>query len=224
MTQKLPTSFINMSDYEATSTMMNSGVDMFMLPGYLGQKGIIQYIDNIKISLKNNTLSLRRLDDAVTRILSVKMAMGLLQPINKTTGKPLAITPTPEVDSHLLHPTSSGSEYQDALQAVHESLVLLKNDNKLLPIRGLKTGAIQYVVLVGERVINVNHLSKNFLFRSFDNIGMQCGGWTLRWQGFEGNELWRNTTEAKQANASTILTALEGIAGAKVPTIPFRPN
>lgn len=70
------------------------------------------------------------------------------------------------------------------MQAVRESLVLLKNDNNVLPVRGLKTGAIQYVVLVGERVINVNHLSKNYLFRSFDNIGMQCGGWTLRWQGF----------------------------------------
>jgi beta-glucosidase len=172
-----------MSDYEAASTIMNSGIDMFMLPAYRGLKGVIQYIDNIKISLKNSTVALSRLDDAVTRILAVKMSMGLLQPINRTAGLPLTPNNSPASPPES-HPTSSGNEYQDALQAVHESVVLLKNENKMLPVKGLKTGAIQYVVLIGERVINVNHLSKNFLFRSFDNIGMQCGGWTLRWQGF----------------------------------------
>jgi len=43
---------------------------------------------------------------------------------------------------------------------------------------------IQYIVLVGERVININGLARNELFRNFDDIGMQNGGWTLRWQGF----------------------------------------
>jgi beta-glucosidase len=93
-------------------------------------------------------------------------------------------------------------------------LVLLKNDNKLLPIKGLKSGSIEYVVLVGERVINVNHLSKNILFLNFDNIGMQCGGWTIRWQGFEGNDMWRGN--GKDANATSILDGLGKVSSAKV--------
>ena len=111
------------------------------------------------------------------------------------------------------HPTTSGNEYNDALQAARESLVLLKNDNKLLPIKGLKTGTLEYIVLVGERVINVNHLSKNILFRNFDNIGMQCGGWTIRWQGFEGNDMWKGN--GASANASSILDALGKVSGSK---------
>jgi len=91
--------------------------------------------------------------------------------------------------------------------------VLLKNDNKLLPIKGLKSGSIEYIVLVGERVINVNHLSKNILFRNFDNIGMQCGGWTIRWQGFEGNDMWRGN--GKDANATSIFDSLGKVSGSK---------
>jgi len=92
-------------------------------------------------------------------------------------------------------------------------LVLLKNDNKLLPIKGLKSGSIEYIVLVGERVINVNQLSKNILFRNFDNIGMQCGGWTIRWQGFEGNDMWKGN--GKDANATSIFDSLWKVSGSK---------
>jgi beta-glucosidase len=75
------------------------------------------------------------------------------------------------------------------LTAVQESLVLLKNQNNVLP---LKMSNIKYVILVGERIININGMARNELFRSFDDIGMQNGGWSLRWQGFEGNSQWLN--------------------------------
>lgn len=76
---------------------------------------------------------------------------------------------------------SATTEYEDSLQAVHESLVLLKNNNNTLP---LKPSTLEYVVLVGQRTININNLAKDELFLSYDNIGMQSGGWSLRWQGF----------------------------------------
>lgn len=72
---------------------------------------------------------------------------------------------------------------------MQESLVLLKNQNSVLP---LKMSSIKYVILVGERIININGMARNELFRSFDDIGMQNGGWSLRWQGFEGNSQWLN--------------------------------
>ena len=85
------------------------------------------------------------------------------------------------------HPeVSSGNEYQDSLTAVRESLVLLKNNQNVLPATALKS-SIKYVVLVGENIQNLNRQTRVQLFRNFDNIGMQCGGWTVRWQGVLGN-------------------------------------
>jgi len=98
------------------------------------------------------------------------------------------------------------NEYIDSLQAVHESLVLLKNDN-LLPLRTFLTPTLQYVVLVGERIININRLTKLELFRNYDNIGIQAGGWSVRWQGFMGNDFWTGANK-QQSNASSILDAL----------------
>lgn len=103
-------------------------------------------------------------------------------------------------------PVHATSEYEDSLQAVHESLVLLKN-NGVIPV---KTSDLQYIVLVGERVININQLAKNELFRNFDNIGMQNGGWTLRWQGFEGNSQWEGENR-KASNASSITDGLRSL-------------
>ena len=70
--------------------------------------------------------------------------------------------------------------------------------------------SIKYVVLLGERIHNINRLTKIQLYRSFDNIGMQCGGWSVRWQGVEGDEFWRGDLK-KQSNASSILDALKGL-------------
>lgn len=54
----------------------------------------------------------------------------------------------------------------------------------------------------------MNRLTKIELFRNFDNIGMQCGGWTVRWQGYEGNDFWKDKNK-QSSNASSILDALK---------------
>ncbi len=71
-----------------------------------------------------------------------------------------------------------GTDYQQTIRseahrelarrAVRESLVLLKNDNNALPI----AKDTPTIFVAG---------------RGADNIGMQCGGWTITWQGQEGN-------------------------------------
>lgn len=63
---------------------------------------------------------------------------------------------------------------------------------------------------MGEKIHNINRLTRIQLFRNFDNIGMQCGGWTTRWQGVEGNEFWTGDLKAK-SNASSILDALKAL-------------
>lgn len=47
---------------------------------------------------------------------------------------------------------------------------------------------------------------------------MQCGGWSLRWQGFNGNDLWSGQNKVS-SNASSIFdafTSFKNSASAKV--------
>jgi beta-glucosidase len=76
-------------------------------------------------------------------------------------------------------------------------------------VRGISS-AIKFIILVGEKIHNVNRLTKIQLFRNFDNIGMQSGGWTVRWQGIEGNDFWSGALKTK-TNASSILDSLKDL-------------
>jgi beta-glucosidase len=74
----------------------------------------------------------------------------------------------PYADSSMLEAVGSGAHRALARQAVRESLVLLKNDNAALPIA--KNTPLIYVAGQGA-----------------NDMGMQCGGWTIAWQGKPGN-------------------------------------
>jgi beta-glucosidase len=103
----------------------------------------------MKEALKNGTLTVERLNDAVARILSVKLALGYATQVKASNlaNEETTIAPIPHLTS----------EYEDSLTAVQESLVLLKN-NGVIPVNA---GGLEYIVLVGERVININQLARN---------------------------------------------------------------
>jgi beta-glucosidase len=128
------------------------------------------------------------------------MAMGLIQSTS-ADAETIEQQVTPQVPE-----ASTGNEYLDSLNAVHESLVLLKNTNNYVPVRNIKS-TIENVILVGESIYNLNGLTKTQLYRNFDNIGMQCGGWSVRWQGYQGNEFWSGVNKAS-SNATSVLDAL----------------
>lgn len=98
---------------------INAGVDMIMVPEVW--KG---FLDNTISQVKSGEISQARLNDAVRRILRVKMRAGMFE-----HGKP---------SEHLLAGRASLIGHEDhrnvARQAVRESLVLLKNDN-ILPLK-----------------------------------------------------------------------------------------
>lgn len=50
------------------------------------------------------------------------------------------------------------------------------------------------IVFVGERTIyeQIGLIKMNVLYQDFDNTGAQCGGWSLRWQGFESCKYWNS--------------------------------
>ncbi|WP_218025679.1 glycoside hydrolase family 3 protein [Capsulimonas corticalis] len=115
------------------------------------------FFDDLKALVGEGKVTPSRIDDAALRILRVKLAMGLMD--KKFTA----------AANEKLQAAFGGVEHRKiARQAVRESLVLLKNERQTLPIA--KT--IKHIHICG---------------RGGDNIGMQCGGWTLNWQGQMGD-------------------------------------
>ncbi|HYC95050.1 MAG TPA: glycoside hydrolase family 3 N-terminal domain-containing protein, partial [Sphingomicrobium sp.] len=127
---------------------INAGLDMFMAPD--SWKGL--YDSTLK-QARSGEIPAARLDDAVRRVLRVKVRYGLFEK-PKPSARPLA------GQFALL---SSAEHRAVARQAVRESLVLLKNKGNLLPLSPKAN-----VLVAGDGA---------------DNIPKQSGGWTISWQG-----------------------------------------
>jgi beta-glucosidase len=107
--------------------------------------------------VEEGKVSTARIDDAVKRILRVKFAMGLMDKSQSVLA-----------DRSLWKSFGSAKHRRIARECVRESLVLLKNENKALPMS--------------------KHLRRIHVGgKSADDIGNQCGGWTISWQGQSGN-------------------------------------
>jgi beta-glucosidase len=162
---------------------INAGMDMVMLTDKYKV-----FIDDLKQLVNEGKVPISRIDDAVTRILRVKFAMGLMDP-NRS---PLA-------DRSLAKTFGSPEHRAVGREAVRQSLVLLKNQNKVLPLS--KTAARIHVA------------GKNG-----DNIGNQCGGWTIDWQGRSGPVTPGGTTVLaaikKAAPASQVTFSADGTGAA----------
>ena len=75
--QGLPTNFnIMKSPCDSVTTMLNAGMDMFMLPGWRGMSAVYDVINGLKDAYNNKTITEDRLNDAVARIVSVKLVLG----------------------------------------------------------------------------------------------------------------------------------------------------
>lgn len=84
-------------------------------------------------------------------------------------------------------------QQSDALEMATQSMVLLKDPEALLPIDPIP-------------ITNV------FLMGDYDDIGSQCGGWTINWQGQKGNGYWPvNSATRTSSGATTILTGVQSI-------------
>ena len=132
-------------------TSINAGVDMVMVSGQ-GQP-YKKFMRLLKENVEEGSISMKRIDDAVSRILKVKLRNGLFS--------------NPIVQNDNLQVIGSDDHRNIARQAVRESVVVLKNEN-LIPI----SKESKSIVVAG---------------RGADNLGMQCGGWTINWQGGQGD-------------------------------------
>ena len=140
-------------DYaEAVALAVNAGIDMFMVP-----ETWRELISGLISRVERGAVPMERIDDAVTRILRVKFACGLFD------------RPRPALRSRAGSAGFGSREHRDvAREAVRKSLVLLKNDDRVLPVdRGAR------ILVTG---------------RNAHDRGRQCGGFTVEWQGISGND------------------------------------
>lgn len=162
---------------------INAGLDMYMAP----DSWRALYASLLE-QVRTGVVSRQRLDDAVARILRVKVRMGLFEaglPSKRQGGGKFELLGSPE-------------HRAIAREAVRKSLVLLKNEKKLLPLK-----PAQRVLVAGDGA---------------DNIGKQSGGWTLTWQGtgldnsrFPGaTSIWKGIQSAVTSAGGTAELAVDG--------------
>ena len=155
---------------------MNSGLDMIMIPEHY-----VEFLATLKGLVLDNKVTMSRIDDAVSRILRIKIKMGLFE--------------QPYSDRSSITEVGSVAHRELAKECVKQSLVLLKNENNVLPI----SKDIKKLYVVG---------------RGANDIGLQCGGWSITWQGSPGQitpgttilEGIRNTV----ANDTQVIYSLNG--------------
>jgi beta-glucosidase len=151
---------------------LKAGLDMYMAPD--GWKALYA---NTVAEAKSGAIPSARLDEAVARVLRVKLRAHVVG-----EGKPSARPFAGRFD--LL---GSPEHRAVARQAVRESLVLLKNENKILPLK-----PNLHVLVAGDGA---------------DDLSKQSGGWTISWQG-DGN------TRADFPHATTIFEGIRDTVAA----------
>ena len=146
---------------------INAGVDMIMVP-----ENWLEYYTNTVKQVRKGVISEVRLNDAVRRILRVKMRAGLFD----------GATPKTRGQTGVQSYVGNDKHRAVAKQAVKESLVLLKNNDSVLPLN------------IDSKVLVVGKEAKNF--------EKQLGGWSMSWQG-TGN------SNSDFPGASSILDGVE---------------
>jgi beta-glucosidase len=147
-------------DYKYKIAMsINAGMDMVMVP-----QRYEEFFAKLKEGAQDGTVPMPRIDDAVRRILRVKIAMGLMDKNHSQLA-----------DRALWKQFGSPEHRAVARDAVRQSLVLLKNEHGALPLA--KTA--KRIQVAG---------------KSGDDLGNQCGGWTITWQGSSDNVTPGGTT------------------------------
>lgn len=168
---------------ESCPVAINAGLDMYMAPDSWRPlyKNLLQQV-------RDGIVPMARLDDAVTRILRVKVRMGLFE----------AGPPSKRPGGGQFGQLGSPAHRAVAREAVRKSLVLLKNENGLLPLK-----PAQRVLVAGDGA---------------DNLSKQSGGWTITWQGtgldnsrFPGaTSIWKGIQAAVTAAGGTAELSVEG--------------
>lgn len=137
------------NEKEATRMVIEAGIDMAMTPTTTG------FYDYTLELVREGAIPESRIDESVRRILHLKFDLGLFE------------HPMPRNDR--FDRIGSEAHQKLALDAARESIVLLKNEGSVLPLKD----DTQNILVVGPSANSRRNLS---------------GGWTLGWLGRPENE------------------------------------
>jgi beta-glucosidase len=159
---------------------INAGIDMVMI----AEEKWPDFITNTVQDVEDGLIPVSRINDAVRRILRVKIRTGVME-------EPM---PSERAGAGDLSGIQNQSLRDLAREAVRKSLVLLKNNNHVLPIHKEAN-----VLVVG---------------KSANNISNQTGGWSITWQGTEN-------TNADFPYATSILQGLQDAVSGSTGKVTF---
>ena len=173
---------------------INAGLDIFMAPDANWK----ELYHNTLAQVNSGEISMARLDDAVARILRVKLRAGLFDkgaPSTRELAGKKDVIGSPE-------------HRAIARQAVRESIVLLKNNAQVLPVK-----ANSKILVAGDGA---------------DNIGKQSGGWSITWQGTGnvnadfpgGSSIYQGIADAANAAGGSAVLSVDGSYSEK-PDVAF---
>lgn len=134
-----------------------AGLDIYMVPD--DWRALMQ---NLLVQVRDGTIPMARVDEAVGRVLRVKYRAGLLGP--------QAQRPSQRGVAGQFDLLASPDHRALAREAVARSQVVLSNDG-VLPLRARAS-----VLVAGTAA---------------DDVGQASGGWTLEWQGGRADQLGR---------------------------------
>ena len=142
---------------DAIRIAVNAGIDMSMDPYS------VEFCILLKELVQEGKVTMARIDDAVRRILRAKYRLGLFDEPN-TGGKGF-------------EKFGSDEFAKAALQAAEESIILLKNDDNILPLS------------INHQPSTIN--PKKILLTGPNANQMRCihGGWSYTWQGSKAEDL-----------------------------------
>lgn len=165
---------------EAIKMAINAGIDMAMEPYNW------DYCTILKELVEEGEVPMERIDDAARRVLRLKYRLGLFD------------NPTPQSKDY---PDFGSAKFAEAArEAALESMILLKNENNILPlVHGTK------ILVTGPNANSMRSLN---------------GGWTITWQG----KLSQDELDGK----NTILEAVQNRFGKEnvtyVPGVTYDEN
>uniref|UniRef100_J3LSU5 Glycoside hydrolase family 3 N-terminal domain-containing protein n=1 Tax=Oryza brachyantha TaxID=4533 RepID=J3LSU5_ORYBR len=128
--------------YHSIQETIHAGIDMVMIP-----YDYPEFVTDLTVQVSNGSIKMERINDAVSRILRVKFAMGLFE--------------SPLPDPRIVGELGNKEHREVAREAVRKSLVLLKNGKPgkkpLLPL----DKKARKILVAGSHA---------------HNLGFQCGG------------------------------------------------
>ncbi len=147
---------------DAIRIAINAGIDMSMDPYS------VEFCILLKELVNEGKVPMTRIDDAVRRILRAKYRLGLFDEPN-TGGKGFEKFGCEEFAAA-------------SLKAAEESIVLLKNEDNILPLTPKS---------VNSKSVNGKSVNRKFLLTGPNANQMRClhGGWSYTWQGSRAEDL-----------------------------------